>query len=310
MRDSSIIKTTALEYSYSKEFQALADINLHIQRGQIYGFLGPNGSGKTTTLRLLLGLLKVQQGNIEIFGQELHTNRSDILRKVGSLIESPSLYGHLSARENLEVYRPIYGASIARMDHVLQLVGLGQTGRKMFRQFSLGMKQRLALALALLPQPELLILDEPTNGLDPSGIIELRELIKKLNREEGMTILVSSHILSEVEKMVTHLGIIFKGSMQFQGSIQELFRLQEYSSRLLVHTSDNDAAIRALYHYHPERSGETLSITIKDFKQAAEISRTLFEQDLDIYLLQPKVHDLEQLFIDLTTTPTLTPSHE
>ncbi|HEV7347632.1 ATP-binding cassette domain-containing protein [Telluribacter sp.] len=309
MRNASVIETHALEYSYSKEAKALADINLKVNQGHIYGFLGPNGSGKTTTLRLLLGLLKPQRGRIEVFGQELQTNRQNILKRIGSLIEAPSLYGHLTARENLEVYRPLYGTSRERLEEVLKLVGLAQTGRKTFKQFSLGMKQRLAVALALMPRPDLLILDEPTNGLDPSGIIELRELIRQLNREEGLTILVSSHILSEVEKMVTHLGIIFQGKMQFQGPIQELYKVQQHSSRLLVHTSDNEAAFRALYHYRPMRMGDTLSIAIKDLRETAEIGRMLFQQDLDVYLLQPKVHDLEQLFIDLTTTPTLTPSH-
>ena len=195
-----IIRTTHLSYHYSKDVKTLDDINLHIERGSIYGFLGPNGSGKTTTLSLLLGLLNNQQGGIEIFGKPLQANRVDILRKTGSLIESPSLYGHLTARENLEVYRPIYGVSKERINEVLEIAGLSETGKKQVKKFSLGMKQRLSIALALLPNPELLVLDEPANGLDPGGIIALRQLIKRLNREFGMTILISSHLLSEVEK--------------------------------------------------------------------------------------------------------------
>ncbi len=216
-----IIQTTALSYNYSKKEQTLRDINLTIERGSVYGFLGPNGSGKTTTLSLLLGLLKLQLGNIRIFGKELKNDRIDILKRVGSLIETPSLYGHLTAKENLEVYRHIYGASKARVDEVLKIIELDYTGKKPVKKFSLGMKQRLSIALALLPNPELLILDEPSNGLDPAGIIELRKLIRTLNKAFGMTIVISSHLLSEVEKMVSHVGIIYKGSMLFQGTLPE-----------------------------------------------------------------------------------------
>ncbi|MEI9947364.1 MAG: ATP-binding cassette domain-containing protein [Chitinophagaceae bacterium] len=156
MNNSAIIKTTSLSYHYSGQAQTLSEINLHIEKGSIYGFLGPNGSGKTTTLSLLLGLLNSQQGSIEIFGQHLHSNRTGILKKVGSLIESPSLYGHLTAKENLEVYRAVYGASKTKLEEVLNTVGLRDAGKKTVKKFSLGMKQRLSIALALLPTPELL----------------------------------------------------------------------------------------------------------------------------------------------------------
>src|SRR6476620_10112570 len=243
MKNNLIIKTTGLSYYYSKDVKTLSDINLHVERGSIYGFLGPNGSGKTTTLSLLLGLLNNQQGDIEIFGQHLHANRVSILKKIGSLVEAPSLYGHLTAKENLEVYRQVYGAPKERITEVLQIVGLNDTGKKVAKKFSLGMKQRLAIALALLPNPELLVLDEPSNGLDPAGIIELRELIKKLNKTYGMTILISSHLLAEVEKMVSHIGIIFKGKMLFQGTLPELHIFQQKGTKLLLSTSDNEAAI-------------------------------------------------------------------
>lgn len=301
MSYSPVIKITALYYSYSKEAQSLVDINLHVERGSLYGFLGPNGSGKTTILSLLLGLLKKQKGSIEIFGQELQENRINILKKIGSLIESPSLYGHLTARENLEVYRTIYGAPKERIGEVLKVVGLGDTGTKKSNNFSLGMKQRLAIALALLPSPELLILDEPTNGLDPSGIAELREFIKRLNREEGITILISSHILSEVEKMVSHVGIIFKGRMMFQGSMEELHHFQQKQSKLKVHTSDNEAAFRILKDYHPERVLENLLVTFNSIQDVADINRLLIKYELDVYLLHPQENNLEQLFMDLTS---------
>ncbi|HTE27262.1 ABC transporter ATP-binding protein [Flavitalea sp.] len=301
MVNSSVIRTKELSYYYSKGVQTLFNIDLNVQKGTIYGFLGPNGSGKTTTLSLILGLLNNQQGSIEVFGQQLHSNRTSILRKVGSLIEVPSLYSHLTAKENLEVYRPVYGASKARVDEVLKIVGLEDTKKKTTKRFSLGMKQRLAIALALLPNPELLVLDEPSNGLDPGGIIELRQLIKKLNKEYGMTIIISSHLLGEVEKMVSHVGIIYKGKMLFQGSLPELHLFQQKGSKLFVNTSDNDVALRLLSDYYPEITGDKLSLPFENLNQVASINKKLTQNNLDVYLLHPKENDLERLFIDLTS---------
>ena len=297
-----LIKTEELHYSFSKEFKTLNDINLLVEKGSIYGFLGPNGAGKTTTLRLLLGLLRKQQGSIEIFGQELQSNKLSILKRIGSLIEQPSLYGHLTAKENLEIYRRIYGCARERMGEVLQLVGLTDTKNKKAKQFSLGMKQRLSIAIALLPKPELLILDEPTNGLDPNGIIETRELIKRLNRELGVTILVSSHILAEVEKMATHVGIIHKGRLLFQGTQTELHQLQRKQDFLLLETSNNENALMLLQkEFMAERQNGHLLLPFKDNKQSATVNRLLVQEGIDVYRLQPQQNDLEQLFIDITT---------
>jgi ABC-type multidrug transport system ATPase subunit len=301
MNDNYIIKTTGLDHAHAKGVKTLNNINLSVKKGEIYGFLGPNGAGKTTTLRLLLGLTKLQTGKIEIFGKDFGSNRIDILRKVGSLIENPSLYGHLGAIENLEVYREVYGAAKARVKEVLKIVGLENTGKKKVRQFSLGMKQRLSVALALLPNPELLILDEPANGLDPTGIIELRELIKKLNKEEGMTILMSSHQLSEIEKMVSHVGIISKGEMIFQGSLPQLSQLQKKQSQVLIHTSNDELAMNILHAYKPALIGNAISVNYTDEQEIATMSRALHEKQLDIFLLHPQQNNLEQLFMDLTT---------
>lgn len=301
MDTNYIIKTTGLEHYHNKNSKTLTDINLKVKQGEIYGFLGPNGAGKTTTLRLVLGLLKVQTGKIEIFGKDFQSNRIEILKKVGSLIENPSLYGHLRASENLEIYRELYGASKARLTEVLKIVGLADTGNKKVKQFSLGMKQRLSVALALLPNPELLILDEPSNGLDPTGIIELRELVKKLNKEEGMTILMSSHQLAEMEKMVSHVGIISKGEIIFQGSLAELNQLQKKQSTLLINTSDNQLAMQILKTHQPENLGSAISVAYQDEYEIAKIGKALYAQQLDIYLLHPQQNNLEQLFMDLTT---------
>jgi ABC-type multidrug transport system ATPase subunit len=301
MIDTAIIKTKGLTYYFSKQQNTLDNINLCVEKGSIYGFLGPNGAGKTTTLRLLLGLLKKQQGSIEIFGKEFDRHRLESLKKIGSLIEQPSLYGHLTAKENLEIYRKIYGASKESIKHVLQLVGLEGTGKKKAKQFSLGMKQRLSIALALLHNPELLILDEPTNGLDPNGIIETRELIKKLNRENGVTIIVSSHILAEVERMATHVGIIHKGKLLFQGSLGELQNMKSRQSFIQIDTRDNEAALKLLAEQGAETRNGYVVLPFKEKAATAAINRKLVEQNIDVYLLQPQQNDLEQLFIDITS---------
>lgn len=296
-----IIKTTGLNFSFNGQ-KTLHEVNLTVEKGSIYGFLGPNGAGKTTTLRLLLGLLKKQEGSIELFGNEFVQNRISILKRTGSLIEQPSLYGHLTAKENLEVYRKIYDAKKERITDVLTLVGLEGTGSKKAKQFSLGMKQRLSIAVALLPSPQLLILDEPTNGLDPNGIVETRELIKKLNREEGVTILVSSHILAEVERMATHVGIIHKGKLLFQGTLPELQHLKREQSFLQIDTSDNAKAMAALQQkYGVEKKGALLVMPLTTKEETAAVNRTLVQQGLDVYLLQPQQNDLEQLFMDITS---------
>jgi ABC-2 type transport system ATP-binding protein len=281
--------------------QSLHNIDLRVERGSIYGFLGPNGSGKTTTLSLLLGLLNNQKGDIRIFDQHLQANREAILGKIGSLIETPSLYGHLTAKENLEVYRSTYEAPKERINEVLEIVGLVDTGKKLAKKFSLGMKQRLAIALALLPNPELMILDEPSNGLDPAGIIELRALIKKLNKEHGMTIIISSHLLGEIEKMVSHVGIIYKGKMLFQGTLPQLLQFQQKGSKLLINTSDNEQAIILLEAFDPQWDEGGIALSLANKQQVVDIQHTLSRNGLVIYLLQPKTNDLEQLFIDLTT---------
>jgi ABC-type multidrug transport system ATPase subunit len=301
MDNVPVIRTKGLSYQYAKNERIVNGIDLQVERGSIYGFLGPNGSGKTTTLSLLLGLLDNQEGSIEVFGQNLQTNRVSILKRIGSLIETPSVYGHLTAVENLEIYRLVYGVGKERIAEVLSIVGLSDTGKKVAKKFSLGMKQRLSIALALLPNPELLVLDEPSNGLDPAGIIELRQLISRLNGEFGMTILISSHLLSEVEKMVTHVGILYKGSLLFQGSLPDLQQLQQRSSKVSVRTSDNEKASALLMAYSPAKDGNVLSIDCDGSGQVASINRLLVEAGLDVYLLHPRENDLEQLFINLTS---------
>jgi ABC-type multidrug transport system ATPase subunit len=297
-----IIKTTGVNYTFRNGFKTLHDVNLQVPEGSVFGFLGPNGAGKTTTLRLLLGLLKKQEGTIEVFGEDLATNRISILQRIGSLIEQPSLYGHLTAKENLEIYRKLNKVTKQRVAEVLQLVGLEDTGSKKAKQFSLGMKQRLSIAIALLHQPKLLILDEPTNGLDPNGIIETRELIKRLNTEFGVTILVSSHILAEIEKMATHVGIIHKGKFLFQGTLQQLHQMQAKENQLQVATNNNDAALQLLQaQFKVERQNGHLILPFASKEESARINRTLVENGLEVHHLHAEQTNLEQLFIDLTS---------
>ncbi|HVG42212.1 MAG TPA: ABC transporter ATP-binding protein [Chitinophagaceae bacterium] len=300
--NSFIVETKNLNFSFRSAANILGNVNLQVQQGSIYGFLGPNGAGKTTTLRLLLGLLTMQEGSIEIFGKDIRTDRIEILKNVGSLIEQPSLYGHLTAKENLEVYRKIFRTDKNRIMQVLELVGLENTNNKKAKQFSLGMKQRLSIAIALLHQPKLLILDEPTNGLDPNGIIETRELIKKLNKEHGVSIIVSSHILAEVERMATHVGIIHKGKLLFQGTLPELQHLKNKQSFLQVDTTNNDEALKLLQQqFGAERKNGFLVLPVNTKEEAATINRTLIQNGIDVHLLQPQQNDLEQLFIDITS---------
>ncbi len=296
-----VIETTSLNYSFRHGTKTLDDINLVVPKGSIYGFLGPNGAGKTTTLRLLLGLLKNQQGRLRIFGKDFNSNRIEILKRLGSLIEQPSLYLHLTARENLEIYRLVYKVDKSRIDEVLKIVGLDQTGKKKARQFSLGMKQRLSIAIALLHQPELLILDEPTNGLDPNGIIETRELIRKLNVEHGTTVIVSSHILNEVERMATHVGIIHKGKMLFQGPLSELQQMKTRQTSLEIETNDNVSAARLLESYQVKSVNGKLTLPFESRQQTADINKVLVQSGLSVYALHPQQNDLEQLFLDITS---------
>ena len=303
MANAKIIETSGLDFSFKKGIKTLDDLNMLVTSGNIYGFLGPNGAGKTTTLRLLLGLLRNQVGRINLFGKDFQPNRIELLKRIGSLIEQPSLYLHLTARENLEIYRAIYNCDKKRVGEVLQLVDLNKTGNKKTKQFSLGMKQRLSVAVALLHKPELLILDEPTNGLDPNGIIETRELLKKLNREEGTTILVSSHLLAEVERMATHVGIIHQGKLLFQGSLPELQLLKTKQTLVEIETSDPIRTIEILKaEFDVKQSGHMVITAFKDNATNAMINKKLVQENIDVYTMYNRHSDLEQLFMDITST--------
>lgn len=217
----NIIETQNLTKSY-KNFTAVEDINLHINKNSIYGFLGPNGAGKSTTMRMLLGLTAPTKGSFTIAGMTYPKDRVEILRKIGSLIEEPAFYGNLTGKENLDIVRRILSLPKNAVDESLELVGLTEFKDRVAKKYSLGMKQRLGLASALLGNPEIIILDEPTNGLDPVGIHEIRGLIRSLPEKFNCTVLVSSHMLSEIELIADDIGILNHGTLLFEGSMGNL----------------------------------------------------------------------------------------
>ena len=297
----SCLKTVDLVHHYTPIEKVLDHVNIQVEEGSIYGFLGPNGAGKTTTLRLILGLLKKQQGIITVFGKSFERNRVAILKKIGSLIETPSLYAHLTAYENLNVLRKVYQCPKENIHRALDIVGLSDTRTKKAGQFSLGMKQRLSIAIALLNDPSLLILDEPTNGLDPNGMIEIRELLRELNKNTGVTIVISSHLLAEIEKLVTDVGIIHKGRIMFQGSLLELKLKQQQLQSIALRTNNNVQATEIIlkkgFTMRIENNKVILPALLKD--QIALLNRELVNAGVDVYEICHVSNDLESIFMDI-----------
>ena len=295
-----VISTEAITRVFHRK-TAVRDLSLEVQLGSIYAFLGPNGAGKSTTIRMLLGLLRPSRGNVTLFGLDLRHNRSEILARTGSLVETPSLYEHLSARENLEIPRRILDAPRSDIDRVLQIVGLENASRNLVRTFSLGMKQRLGLAQAFLGKRELLILDEPTNGLDPAGIQEMRSLIKRLPAEHGVTVFLSSHLLTEVEQVATHVGMLSQGELVFQGSIEELKRLRGSRLRIGVSDSERALALMSRHGWKAERENEENGyILASDIQAAAAVNRALIEAGLAVHHLTVESDSLEEVFLKMT----------
>lgn len=298
--NDQIVVTHDLTKKYKKH-TSVDGLNLRMRRGEIYGFLGPNGAGKTTTIRMLLGLIKPTKGNIEIFGQNLNKNRLQILQRIGSLVESPTYYGNLTGYENLEAVRRLRGLPEQRVNEVLETVRLSKVANRLTKEYSLGMKQRLGIAVALLSSPDLLILDEPTNGLDPSGIQEIRELIKELPKS-GMSVIVSSHLLSEIDQMATQVGIINNGRMIFQDSIASLH--QKRKPLLKVGVSDVIEAKTILNRkglkVDLQKNDLWLSQTEPEF--VSEINSILLHSGLSVFRLEEKTRSLEDIFLELTGT--------
>ena len=297
----SIIQTNNLTFNFGS-FKALDQVNLNVPEGSIYGFLGPNGAGKTTTIRILLDLFHSEPGQVKLFDKELLPNKVELLGKVGALIENPSIYKHLTGRQNLEVVRRMIGASKSRIDEVLKIVRLTDNANKKAKNYSLGMCQRLGLASALLSDPDLLILDEPTNGLDPSGIIEMRELIMRLNKEHGKTIFLSSHILTEIEKMATDVAIIDQGKIMYEGKLDGLHHND--SSQFLEIKLDNSQkaieVIKELNYTISEHDSKTITLPVTDKTDISRINKALVQNDIEVYQLKSTEETLEAIFLNLT----------
>lgn len=299
MSTSVIIQTHNLSKIYGT-IHCVNQVNLHIEEGEIYGFLGPNGAGKTTTLKMLLGLIKPSEGDIKVFGDSLNKCRSSILERTGSLIESPSYYGHLTGLENLKVMQRLRNAPDKNVHEVLKIVRLEKQINKKVDQYSLGMKQRLGIAMALLTFPKLLILDEPTNGLDPAGIGEIRELIKSLPKRYGITVLLSSHLLSEIEQIATSVGIISEGKLLFQGSMANLQKRNR--NAIFIKTEDNMKAGQLLttQGYNFVQSGNRLKFAHLEDAKVAEVNRMLVKNEISVTRIEKQKKSLENIFLELT----------
>jgi len=297
--DDVVLRTVRLTKRYGRHL-ALADLDLEVERGRVHGFLGPNGAGKTTCISLILGLITPADGHVEMFGLDTRTHLSPALRRTGAVLEGSAFYPHLSARDNLRILGALsVGVEPRRIEDTLALVGLQARARDKVRGYSLGMTQRLALAAALLHEPELLILDEPTNGLDPAGMREFRGLLRELGAS-GKTVFVSSHLLNEVEQMCDHVSIIKEGRLITQGPVASLVRR---GVALEVTTTDNDRA-QSLLRELPGiasvvREGDRLVVEAPR-EQAAEISRALAERQIYLSELKPREGSLEDFFLEVT----------
>lgn len=296
---NNIVSTSKLSKKYGDTYR-VKDIDLFVKKGDIYGFLGPNGAGKSTTLKMLLGLVKPTSGTFRIFDQEFESNRSNILKEVGSLIESPSYYGHLSGIENMRVMQRLREVPDKNVAEALRIVRLENQKDKKVSHYSLGMKQRLGIAMALLAFPKLLILDEPTNGLDPAGISEIRELIQTLPRRYGITVLISSHLLSEIEQIATSVGIINNGKMLFQGEMDEL--KMKSKSTIAIKTDNNRLAKDILVRRGIVNIQEGDFLMLRDImdRQVVQINKELTNHDIGVLRIEEHKKSLENIFLSLT----------
>ena len=299
---SNVLQIKNLQKAF-KDTQVVNLSSLSVQQGEIYGFLGPNGAGKTTTMKMILSLISRTDGEIEVFGQSIGTDKQ-YLNQIGSMIEEPSYYPNLTGYENLLVFQKILGFDKKNIQETLKIVGLDQpkNKKKLVKDYSLGMKQRLALAFALVKKPRLLILDEPTNGLDPAGIHEIRELIIKLAKEQGITVFISTHILSEVEHIADRVGIINHGQLVYEGEIRKI-----QSNKWLEVRGDfrgrREAISQVLFGYPCkmlEIQEDKLKLTNLADQQISSLLRDLIVEKVPIYEVKQEQETLESIFLNLT----------
>ncbi|KAB1946730.1 ABC transporter ATP-binding protein [Micromonospora sp. ALFpr18c] len=299
--DRFAIEVHEVTKRYPGGVTAVDGLTLRVPEGTVFGFLGPNGAGKTTTMRMLVGLVRPTSGRIRVLGQPPGTPNE--LGRVGALIESPAFYPHLSGVDNLRLAARYSGVPDSAADRVLAEVGLSGRARSAFRTYSLGMKQRLGVAAALLKEPSLLILDEPTNGLDPAGVSEIRELLRSLG-QQGRTVLLSSHVLGEVEQVCDRIAVINRGRLVADGTSDEL-RAALGGGELLIAADPVDKALACLRDHRGVRAAEAVDGTVRvnaDPALAAELNRTLVEAGVEVRELRTLRHSLEEAFLELTST--------
>ena len=297
------IETSELNYMFRYGKKVVNNVSLKVPEGSIFGFLGPNGAGKTTTIRLLTGMLENDRDNIFIHGNSLKKNLPGIFEGIGALIETPSLYLHLNGRDNLRVITRLRKMDEKKVDEVLQIVGLFNDRKRKVKEYSLGMKQRLGVAMALLPDPSLLILDEPANGFDPAGIIEIREMLKRLNKDHGKTIFVSSHLLNEVEKTCTHVGIIHKGVMRFQGTMADLQTSAGHGKLVTIKVDDTSKWKNYIAEKYPQATSTINSefiLPVENSDDITNITRDLVMQGVPVKGVRTN-EGLEEWFIQMTS---------
>lgn len=301
-KDELIIEIKNLSKNF-KNLKAVDNLNINVFKGDVFGFLGPNGAGKSTTIRMLLTLIKPTKGNIKIFGKDLHKERLSILRNIGAIVEKPDFYGYLSAYKNLEILSRISGHTISkkRIMEVLELVGLAERYKSKVKTFSHGMKQRLGLAQALLHDPELIILDEPTTGLDPMGMKEIRDLIIHLSRDQKKTVFLSSHILYEVEQVANRMIIINKGTARVEGAVKELLDASNLTVTFEVTDVEKAKSVLLGTRWVQKLKGITnkkMEFTI-DNNEVVMLNRFLVENGIDVSSIIP-TRSLEEYFLKIT----------
>lgn len=296
---NQVVSTHNLSKQYNGKY-CVRDLNLSVAKGEIFGFLGPNGAGKSTTLKMILGLTRPTKGFVTVFEKGFEENRGFILSQTGSLIESPSYYGHLTGLENMRVVQKLREVPDKNVMQALRIVRLEKQKDKKVSQYSLGMKQRLGIAMALMSFPKVLILDEPTNGLDPAGIGEIRELIKSLPQLHGMTVLLSSHLLSEIEQIATSVGIINEGEMLFQGSMSELKSKSQPTIKIKTRNNKLAQELLRINGFSSMQSGESLVFEDLLDDEVIKVNQSLVTSNIDVLRIEEHKKSLENIFLDLT----------
>ena len=301
MNDIIVVEHLSKQFT---EVKAVDDLSFNIGKGEVYGFLGQNGAGKSTTIRMLLSLIRPTNGTIHILEKNIHTHRKEILQETGAIIEKPDLYKYLTALENIDIMARLSGIKLSpdQLMKQLERVGIADRAHSKVKTFSQGMKQRLGIACALVHNPQLIILDEPTNGLDPQGIADVRNLILHLSKEEGKTVFVSSHLLSEIEVIADSMLIIDRGRKVAEGKVTEL--LNPAHTLVEIETTDNDVARDVLQQsqWNVLMQSSTENILLRMHKdEIPGLARFLVHQNIELISLQPK-HSLEDYFLSLTTT--------